>query len=42
MFKRFGLALKEDRLRQIQSRSLDGCSRLGLPDEALAKSGETL
>jgi hypothetical protein len=33
MFKQVGLRLKEDRLYEIQSRSLDGCSRLGLPDD---------
>jgi hypothetical protein len=26
----------------VQSRSFDGCWRLGLPDEALAKAGEAL
>ena len=29
MFKQVGLTPKEDRLHEIQSRSLDGCSRLG-------------
>jgi hypothetical protein len=29
MFKQIGLTPKEDRLHETESRSLDGCSRLG-------------
>jgi hypothetical protein len=42
MFKRVGLPLKEDRLHEIRPRTLARRSRLSLPDEALAKSGEAL